>query len=600
MTNLTPSPALSEVIQLETTTLALAGPGNPMNQQAQALLNRDAYRGQQIQSLIDDFSSAEILQYVDGTPLEVMNAGQVVMRGTQRYWAVLPATFPLSLSGIWLMDQALLVGVTGKVVRSPLDFGAVLDGVTDDGPAIRLALDAMPENGGILDFPDGSRCKIVGTIFIPQRNPVSGVAGMGIWIHGNNSQIFGDGASTVFESGTGRYSTVALGGASNFPQPDESAAAIHYNSQISGFTIQNCLHGIRVKNWLHGCIADRLYFTNFTGMAFEADRSFYLSATNWQGRPLRSDRADSMPIFRFNGANNTQTIHNVHASGITPLGTSSGICFELDGGVQGLELPGGISFEGGKAGIVLKSVIYSLNIGTVYFELCDVAIKSVGANIFNMNVTTCEFEDCLVDVDVDGWEEGTFGSGNKTEAPVKFGNGCTNKVAYPRQALTELTQGGWVGKPSGWVVPAGCGVIRDDLVFNSAVGFNGLIFRNQADSSGGNGIVPKAFTGDSFNFPGKFPFCGPVTGIGGGSGTLVVDTNIAWNPNLSAVRFDIYVTHTPGNAVIAGRLSALNTVFRDDVTAFTVTTSDNGSGRLRFTFGGFTNITDAGGQIRII
>lgn len=40
MANLTPSPGFSDVVQLETTTPALAGPGGPMNQQAQALLNR--------------------------------------------------------------------------------------------------------------------------------------------------------------------------------------------------------------------------------------------------------------------------------------------------------------------------------------------------------------------------------------------------------------------------------------------------------------------------------------------------------------------------------------------------------------------------------
>lgn len=49
MTDLTPTPALTPVPQLETNTLALGGTGNPMNQQAQALLNRDAFRAQQIE-----------------------------------------------------------------------------------------------------------------------------------------------------------------------------------------------------------------------------------------------------------------------------------------------------------------------------------------------------------------------------------------------------------------------------------------------------------------------------------------------------------------------------------------------------------------------
>jgi hypothetical protein len=53
MADLTPIPALDGVYQLETNDLALAGssPGQVMNRQAQALLNRDAYRGQEIEAV---------------------------------------------------------------------------------------------------------------------------------------------------------------------------------------------------------------------------------------------------------------------------------------------------------------------------------------------------------------------------------------------------------------------------------------------------------------------------------------------------------------------------------------------------------------------
>ena len=66
MTNLTASPGWSDVLQLETSTAALGGPGGPMNLQAQALLNRFAYLattdgatkigydGETLQTLLDD------------------------------------------------------------------------------------------------------------------------------------------------------------------------------------------------------------------------------------------------------------------------------------------------------------------------------------------------------------------------------------------------------------------------------------------------------------------------------------------------------------------------------------------------------------------
>lgn len=43
MANLTPIPSLDNIPQLETTTVALGGSGQPMNTQAQALLNRMEY-----------------------------------------------------------------------------------------------------------------------------------------------------------------------------------------------------------------------------------------------------------------------------------------------------------------------------------------------------------------------------------------------------------------------------------------------------------------------------------------------------------------------------------------------------------------------------
>lgn len=51
MTDLTPVAEETPVPQLETTTRALGGTGNPMNRQAQALLNRDALRAEQINNI---------------------------------------------------------------------------------------------------------------------------------------------------------------------------------------------------------------------------------------------------------------------------------------------------------------------------------------------------------------------------------------------------------------------------------------------------------------------------------------------------------------------------------------------------------------------
>lgn len=57
MTDLTPVASLDSVPQIETTTLVLGGTGNPANHQAQALLNRDAFRSNQIDSINSSIST---------------------------------------------------------------------------------------------------------------------------------------------------------------------------------------------------------------------------------------------------------------------------------------------------------------------------------------------------------------------------------------------------------------------------------------------------------------------------------------------------------------------------------------------------------------
>ena len=291
----------------------------------------------------------------------------------------------------------------------------------------------------MIDFPEGSQVKVVGTIYIPQRNAVSGVEGLGVHLRGNNSTIIGDGTSVVFESGTGSKSTVALGGASNFPQADESAASIHYNSSIEGFNFKTCGGSVKLKNWIQGCVIKQLYATDFTGSMVETYRCFYLAQRDIQGRPFREDRADSTPIFKYLNSNNTMSFENIHGSGISPSSLKKGVVFEFDQGVQGVVLGGGLSAEGAKIGLSLKSTIYSMGVTGVYFELCETAVKSTGANLLNVVMDFNEFEDCIADVNVDGWIDGYFGAGNKTEGTVVFGTGCTHEVHLPAQTLSELT-----------------------------------------------------------------------------------------------------------------------------------------------------------------
>lgn len=64
MTDLIPTPALTPVLQLEVNTLALGGPGNPMNQQAQALLNRIEFARDELNSFSSSLSDQDGAQLI--------------------------------------------------------------------------------------------------------------------------------------------------------------------------------------------------------------------------------------------------------------------------------------------------------------------------------------------------------------------------------------------------------------------------------------------------------------------------------------------------------------------------------------------------------
>ena len=56
-------------------------------------------------------AQVEPLTYQNGVPLTVWHPTQVILRGNARYYAKLPASFPLSLSGVWADDQSLLSAI---------------------------------------------------------------------------------------------------------------------------------------------------------------------------------------------------------------------------------------------------------------------------------------------------------------------------------------------------------------------------------------------------------------------------------------------------------------------------------------------------------
>lgn len=126
MADLIPAAGNTPVPQLETFTPALAGAGAPMNLQAQALLNRDAQRQADLAAAIAAYAAqagSSLIGFIQG----VTGATQMTIQ------------------------QVLRERIT------PIRFGAVGDGSTDDGDELNLAFDYMrsyitanPNNGKVI------------------------------------------------------------------------------------------------------------------------------------------------------------------------------------------------------------------------------------------------------------------------------------------------------------------------------------------------------------------------------------------------------------------------------------------------------------------
>ena len=155
-----------------------------------------------LQFLADSGFEMPPLAYVDGAALQILRPTQVIQRDNQLYRAMLPATFPVALSGTWASDQLKLTPMSDHSLRQELaalpgaglvgfdageDYpintvgaelktqgaeivslrpgipGAVGNGVADDTAAIQAAVTA---SGGVLTFEQGKTYKITGKILI--------------------------------------------------------------------------------------------------------------------------------------------------------------------------------------------------------------------------------------------------------------------------------------------------------------------------------------------------------------------------------------------------------------------------------------------------
>ncbi len=144
MANLTPVPGLDNVVQLETTTLALGGPGAIMNAQAQALLNRIAY----VQEIIGGSGEPEISK----------SLGYATWDGTQWVWKNETYGQP-SENQTWTKGQrGAYVALTSSSGSIAVNFALSnnFSHVLTENTTLASPSNSVPGQSGVIHFLQGS------------------------------------------------------------------------------------------------------------------------------------------------------------------------------------------------------------------------------------------------------------------------------------------------------------------------------------------------------------------------------------------------------------------------------------------------------------
>lgn len=155
-------------------------------------------------------------------------------------------------------------------------YGAVCNGTTDDSAAVRKALDVAAKDGTTVTCVPAGLIKINSTVYIPQRIGNESEKGFLMDFYGSTFRGQGRGSGTIFETGTGAFST---GSATNFGQPDESSTALHYGTIVAGARFRECGTALHLFNFVKGCKLQDLWFEDVDHCVTTL-RSFYLELHN--------------------------------------------------------------------------------------------------------------------------------------------------------------------------------------------------------------------------------------------------------------------------------------------------------------------------------
>lgn len=445
------------------------------------------------------------------------------------------------------------------------DFGAVGDGVTNDGPAFRAAILYIATAGGGTVIAPYATYKISTTVVIPSN----------VTLDLQNSIIEGPGIGSltdVFQSGY--YSSGSV--ITNIGTANESHVVTH--SAIKNATINNCGIAINVFNWIWICEISNVIFNNCT-YAIYSSRSWYSRYTNLISRGSASSALNA--AYYFDQYTNVEAIESVFAS------DRAGFGFHFNAGANGLKLLN-CSVEGGNNGVYVTGETGPMYFDTCYFEdLTGTGIDFDNTGYkYQITVDNCFFNNVVTGVKAptSGGSLIYISENNRFIGGTTKVNFSDNYYNYGAVKIlpTAISDNGTPALPSGYTFGGKSRVDHDNIIFDSSSGL-GLIRTKVYGTTlipfnhEGNAGSPKSNT---------VPFC-TVSKSAGTTFDLYVDTKITYSQYGAFLVYRFTVTDNVATYQLYGQIFG-DSVKVADSTGKTVTVSNNG-GYVRITLSSFTH-----------
>lgn len=482
--------------------------------------------------------------------------------------SLLASSVGSSLSGF---IQAGGLGLVAMTVQSmlrgtidPRQYGAVLDGITDDTDALQRTINSRGFDKSIaIKFPAGYPTALIeGTLYIPSL----------CTIDLNGCLLSGDGTNTMFETGYWLAGAVV----SNHAQPNETAI-VHASAVFNG-QITNCDRGFKLFNF---CESSRIVDVRFTGtnQAIYAKRCFYAAFERLLARaPLN---AATYPCFHFSDAVNAIGMYKMYPNGYTTgwlIDGSKDNFYGTDCGAESCT-----------NGVVINNSSFGMKFSSWYFENVTTALSfSSGGNHENIDVGNCFFNTVTTAITGTTIVSGIFRRTNRLNgALVALSTNFSNQLLVEIPNDTTATNA-VAALPAAYAIGDTATVDYVKTIYDTATGLAAVKSR----ISGGK--IPFNYAGDCGTvITGNIPFCVSVlTAI-----SLTIDTKINYRDN-AVIMLQLNIADGGTQLIAAIYIGALSMAVVKPA-GYTITPTNN-AGFFTFTVTGLTAATAFSGVVRIL